>query len=349
MIEENLPQFHNKHTSLHSCNPISQKRRALDEAYHVYQYSKDNLAMISLVLNRCIDKLESQDSDLIELIPGHIAACELFPKGILKNINEINLYVLWSGTNPEIFGAYNVTSYIEEESEGIQVHICSNQKAGHIRQAAIVLEIPINYDATLIAHGKSCFTGIIRHELLHLLHKTYSEKISDNVGRAYAYAVAIVTSYRQSGFVDVDDMEQILDKRDISGFDTAVLLANLIYLLDSGEQQAWLQSFETSDKDALRYNKISRVSTSYAHINEYRLYEYLDMALDKFYDILCKPYTRIKPEANEYLIQYFKFAKNITLAEDYDLKVYIEHFWKPSVKRQLEKMRRIHAENLALL
>lgn len=71
---------------------------------------------------------------------------------------------------------------------------------------------------------------------------------------------------------------------------------------------------------------------------EYRIYNFLYQCVKIFYNILCQPYKIVSSYINGLLVEYFKQSKNITLDTDYNLKVYLDHYWIPTLEKQLKKM-----------
>lgn len=216
------------------------KFNILKESYHIYQHSEPLLIIFKKLIDECISNLEA----IYNLIPlfGHTpdTAYRPLPKNVLENIDDIGLYVTWGGDDPDCGTACSITTYNEEHYKNIKQHICSNQKKGHIKRAAIVLYIPTTYKQTLNKHGENYFSGMVEHELLHLLHITFSEDIAKRVGYGYAYAAEMAMYYGEKGFTDADVLEAYIKEPKITGYRITIILANLMYLTEYGEAQAWL-------------------------------------------------------------------------------------------------------------
>lgn len=325
--------------------PEHKLQKVLSESYHIYNYDSVLEKQISNIIDQCIFDLDNNQNLIRLFTDGAFASKRRLPNNILENIDEINLYVTWSNSLDSNCGVC-ITTYEEESAEHINTHICSNQASGHINKAAIVMYISNDWQLTIKINGNDYFWGIVRHELLHLLHKTLSEDIAEKVGRGFAYAMAMSNYYDMGGVADPTASTEILKTpRKFGPFRLTYILANLFYLMESGEQQAWLQSFNSRDYCFLDQD----LSFDYTDAYEYQVYEKLYTLLIKYCKEVSVPWKMVPDYINQLIIDYFKFSKNITLDANYDLTVYIEHYWKPQLEKQLKKMQRIHYENLQKL
>lgn len=310
-------------------NPLHSKIKLINEKFHVYKVgdSYDNIIWNTFKFAEA-DLLNRTTPDLVDDCPTGTAVFQRTAI-FLPNIGKVNLYIFIDPERNE-HEAYNCSLYEEEESEGINYHITSNETGESIKEASVVLILPPDYQTLL---SRDDIIGIIRHELLHLLHKTNNQKMADAVGWAYMLASAISQAENLKGAIpDHITLKAVADNPEFTEIDIKVAIISAVYHLDNNEMEAWLQSFYSHCKASKR-NGID----GFKDIPDYVVYNSLKKCLIKYRrPIMALMFTN-PDETIPHINRYLEHNHYEDLNEAFE-------DWLKKLDNQLKKLNRIGYE-----
>lgn len=226
-------------------------RRSLNEKLHVFE--EENVALqknITDSYNKGIKLINNKNVKTVKLFKNNTvqyAKCPDFFINVKGSITKIQLFMGVSddignnGDGLSISIPINISGYLNvplkslyQEIDGVPV-VCT-----------VIVTLPSNTDEKLNDNEK--FIGIIKHELLHIFHSVIKKDFAVNTGRSYYYGYCIAELLNESGIPNDTVLKELLEYPP-DDYTYLLIYAAAMYYLDDSEKSAWLQSFDSYDKN----------------------------------------------------------------------------------------------------
>lgn len=281
--------------------PYRKIQKYLNETLHVFNRDNEYYnTEIKKCYNNCITDLYSNYNKNYKIFRNssnyyvQYIIDDIFPKikqcQILIGIDKNNY-------DEDLINAVNIAFPVDTNIEGllIPLHKLYKENKQEIELCTIIITLPNLGYKKLYNNDK--YISTIQHELMHIFHQIIKEKLSVNAGDAYYYASLLCQEYNLN-FPNAFGLDGLCEKDQLEKKYQAYLIAACIYYLDKSEQSAWIQSFNSYDKQILKnftnnHNLLMRdpykiYYSIYTLLNNYTnsLYKFNNNLLEEYFQSL---------------------------------------------------------------